>query len=141
MTDFESYINEHGKLIYTNVGVSMLPLLRQGKDLFVITVKKGRCKVGDVVLYRRKYQHVLHRIIAMNENNYVILGDNCIEKEYDIKDSDIVGIMTYFIRNGKVHSVDETCYRLYSFVWLKTSAIRIFIKKTLLFMRKLLKHE
>ena len=72
--DFEKYLDEHGKLTYTNVGVSMLPLLRQGKDLFVLEKKKsGRCNVGDVVLYRRKHQYVLHRIIDVRANDYVII--------------------------------------------------------------------
>ena len=30
------FLEENGKLTYTNVGVSMMPLLRQGKDLFTI---------------------------------------------------------------------------------------------------------
>ena len=108
----------------------MLPLLRQGKDLFFIE-KKGseRCKVGDVVLYRRKRQYVLHRIIEVRPEDYVILGDNCTMKEYGIKDSDILAVMTSFIRNGKEHSVKEIAYKIYSFVWLKTTPIRIFLRR------------
>ena len=108
----------------------MLPLLRQGKDLFFIE-KKGaeRCKVGDVVLYRRKRQYVLHRIIEVRPDDYVILGDNCTLKEYGIKDGDILAVMTSFIRNGREHSVNELAYRVYSFVWLKLAPMRIFLKR------------
>ncbi len=107
----------------------MLPLLRQGRDLFFIE-KKGaeRCKIGDVVLYRRKRQYVLHRVIEVRPEDYVILGDNCAVKEYGIKDSDILAVMTSFIRNGKEHSVKELAYKIYSFVWLKTTPIRIFLR-------------
>ena len=47
------YLEKNGTLTYANVGVSMLPLLRQGRDLFTVR-KKGaeRCRAGDVVLYR-----------------------------------------------------------------------------------------
>ena len=115
----------------------MLPLLRQGKDLFIIEKKSDRrCKVGDIVLYRRRHQYVLHRVVAVNENDYVILGDNCVEKEYGIKDSDILGIMTGFVRNGKEHSVNELCYKLYSFIWLKTSLIRISMRICLSFLKR-----
>lgn len=108
----------------------MLPLLREGKDLFFIE-KKGaeRCRVGDVVLYRRKRQYVLHRVIEVREKDYVILGDNCTAKEYGIQDGDILAIMTSFIRGGREHSVKEFAYRVYSFVWLKITPLRIFLKR------------
>ena len=130
MSSLEKYLSEQGKIISSNVGVSMLPLLREGKDLFFIE-KKGaeRCKVGDVVLYRRKRQYVLHRVIDVREKDYVLLGDNCTSKEYGIKDCDILAVMTSFIRNGREHSVNELVYRVYSFVWLKLAPMRIFLKR------------
>lgn len=129
MSSLEKYLSEHGSVISANVGVSMLPLLREGKDLFFIE-KKGaeRCRVGDVVLYRRKRQYVLHRIIEVRPEDYVILGDNCTAKEYGIKDSDILAVMTSFIRNGREHSVKEIAYRIYSFVWLRIAPMRIFVR-------------
>lgn len=140
--NFEKYLDEHGKLIYTNVGNSMLPLLRQGKDLFIIEKKTtARFKKGDVVLYRRNKKYILHRIIKVRTKDYVILGDNCFEKEYGIKDCDIIGIMTGFVRNGTAHRTNEFSYKVYSFIWLKTAPLRIFIKKSLSSVKRLLKHE
>ena len=145
MTDainFEQYLKENDRLIYTNVGVSMLPLLRQGKDLFILERKKsGRCNVGDVVLYRRRDQYVLHRIIEVKPDDYVIIGDNCTEKEYGITDNNILAVMISFIRNGKNYSVNTFSYRIYSFIWLKTTTMRIFITKMLHVLKRLLKHE
>ena len=140
--NFEEYLNKNGRLIYTNVGVSMLPLLRQGKDLFIIENKsKERFKIGDVVLYRRNKQYVLHRIIEVREKDYVILGDNCVKKEYGIQDCDIIGIMTGFVRNRKEHSINELSYKVYSFIWLKINPLRIFMKQGFLFVKRLLKNE
>lgn len=145
MTDainFEQYFKENDRLIYTNVGVSMLPLLRQGKDLFILERKKSeRCNVGDVVLYRRRDQYVLHRIIEVKPDDYVIIGDNCTEKEYGITDNNILAVMISFIRNGKNYSVNTFSYRIYSFIWLKTITMRIFITKMLHVLKRLLKHE
>ena len=142
---YEEYLNAHGTLTYTNVGVSMLPLLRQGKDLFTVQ-KKGaaRCKPGDVVLYKRPPdQYVLHRVIEVRPDDYVILGDNCISKEYGIADERILGVMTAYVRNGKQHTVDEPLYRLYTWRMLHLIPLRIFWKKTILRLksglRKLLK--
>ncbi len=129
--NYEEYIEKYGSLTYTNVGISMLPLLRQGKDMFILSKRKNeRCKVGDVVLYHRPPSHyVLHRIVEVRENDYVILGDNCINKEYGIKDKDIIAVMTGYIRSGKEHGIDEFGYRLYSFIWLHTASLRIGLKK------------
>ena len=135
---YEEYLEKHGSLTYSNAGISMLPLLRQGRDLFTVR-KKGeeRCKAGDVVLYRRKPdQYVLHRIVEVRPSDYVILGDNCIAREYGITDDDIIGIMTGFVRDGREHSVKETGYRLYTFIWMHTASLRIFLKKCAIRFRR-----
>lgn len=138
--NFEECLSKYGKLIYSNKGTSMLPLLREGKDLFVIEKKSSqRCRRGDVVLFRRGKDYVLHRIVAVRNDDYVILGDNCITYERGIIDNDILGIMTAFVRNGREYSVNNLCYRIYSFIWLNTSAIRILIKKGIHYVRKLCK--
>lgn len=128
---YEQYLETHGSLTYTNMGTSMLPLLRQGRDLFTVKRKdKERCKAGDVVLYRRPPdKYVLHRVVEVRPDDYVILGDNCISKEYGIKDEDILGVMTSFVRDGKPHSVTEPGYQRYTFCIMHTIPLRIGKKK------------
>ena len=130
-SSFAEYLETHETLTYTNVGVSMLPLLHQGRDLFTVR-RKGpeRCKAGDVVLYRRPpNQYVLHRVIEVRPKDYVIMGDNCVTMEYGIRDEDILGIMTGYVRKGKEHSVEERGYRLYSIARMRTIGLRIFLKR------------
>ena len=128
---YEEYMDKYQRLVRTNVGVSMLPLLRQGRDLFIVEKRgPGRLKAGDVVLYRRPPdKYVLHRIIQVREKDYVILGDNCVNREYGITDDDILGVMTGFVRDGKQHTVTERGYRLYRFLWLHGAPVRVFLKK------------
>lgn len=129
---YEAFLEQHGRLTYTNVGVSMLPLLRQGRDLFTVEKKTAdRCQAGDVVLYRRPPdQYVLHRIIEVREEDYVILGDNCVKKETGIRDEDILAVLTGFVRKGKEYTVQDRAYRAYTFLWLHTIPLRFFLKKT-----------
>ena len=127
MSSIEDYLNERGTLTYSNVGVSMMPLLRQGRDLFTVR-KKGpeRCKVGDVVLYKRPPdKYVLHRIVEVRRDSYVILGDNCVNREYGVTDSDILGVMTGYIRDGKEHSVTEQAYLDYTARILRNEKKRV----------------
>ena len=138
---YEEYLEKNGSMTYSNVGVSMMPLLKQGRDLFTVRKKgKKRCKKYDVVLYRRPPdQYVLHRVIEVRENDYVILGDNCINKEYGIKDDDIIGVMTSYVHKGKSHTVKEFGYRLYSHIWVDFTSIRILLKRTKLKAIRLIK--
>ena len=46
---FEEELARKRKLIYTNVGDSMMPLLRQGKDLLIIERPKMRFGVSGSV--------------------------------------------------------------------------------------------
>lgn len=138
--NYEEYLEKNGSLTYTNVGVSMMPLLRQGKDMFIVKKKTERCRVGDVVLYKRPPdKYILHRVIEVRPDSYVILGDNCISKEYGIRDEDIIAVMTGYIRSGKEHSVSERGYRFYSFVRLHTIPVRTGCKKLKLRAKKLVK--
>ena len=83
---FEEQIRKHGYLVYRNVGDSMLPILRQGKDLMVISRKpEDRLKKYDVPLYKRDNgQYVLHRILKVRKNDYIICGDNRTHIERNI---------------------------------------------------------
>lgn len=129
-SSLEEYLKSNGEVTYTNMGVSMMPLLRQGKDVFTLR-RKGteRCRVGDVVLFRRSSgRYVLHRVIEVRPEDYVIMGDNCYRKETGIRDEDILGVMTSFVRDGREHNIKEPVYRLYSFAVLHTLGARILLK-------------
>lgn len=110
----------------------MYPMLKQGRDLFTLKKKTDeRCQKYDVVLYRRpQNQYVLHRIVQVREKDYVILGDNCLNREYGITDEDILGVLTKFVRKGKEYSVDYNGYRLYAKVWYGLYPVRRLLMRT-----------
>ncbi len=123
---YERELAEKGELIYTTTGMSMRPFLRSGQDLMVIEAKKeGRCRVRDVVLYRRDSgKYVLHRIMAVRKDDYVLCGDNCWQLEPGIRDDQILGVLTSVIRQGKRTQVSETGYRMATFAWWLLYPIR-----------------
>ena len=138
----ERYLEEHGSLTYRNTGTSMLPLLKEGRDLFTVTKKgSGRCRKGDVVLYRRGKQLVLHRVVEVREKDYVILGDGCVRRETGVTDDDILGVMTGFVRRGREHRTDEPGYRLYTRLWMAAAPLRIPLQKAVHRLRRMAEKE
>ena len=116
MSDIHSYEEElmlHGKILRTNKGVSMMPLLREGRDVMIIEKKEGRLKKYDAPLYKRDGEYVVHRIVRVRETSYDIIGDNCIKIERGITDEQIIGVLTGVIRNGKTIYADSFKYKLY----------------------------
>lgn len=125
---YEDYLARYGSLTYTNVGTSMLPLLREGRDLFTVVPKEGRCRVGDVVLHRRPPSRwVLHRVVAVLPDGYLMLGDNCVARER-VAEDDAIAVMTGFVRGGRDHSVDELGYRAYTWAVLHGERPRILLR-------------
>ena len=125
---FEEQLAQNGKLIYTNKGDSMMPLIKQDRDLLIIEPAIGRLKKYDVPLYKRDSgQYVLHRILKVREDDYVICGDNRWVKEYGIQDRHIIGVLTAVVRDGKEISVNNWKYKLYVHLWCDMFPIRAFI--------------
>lgn len=116
---FEKVLATHGVLICGNVGDSMMPLLKQGRDKMVIVPKPtGRLKKHDVPLYRRDNgQYVLHRIVEVSDNGYVMLGDNRWTLERGITDQHIVGVLSAVVRKGETVPVTSRQYRCYVQLW------------------------
>jgi len=136
----EEELKKHGRLIYTNIGDSMKPYIRQGKDLLVIDRPKEwdslpensltlKLNKYDVPLYKRKEGsvYVLHRVLAVRDKDYVICGDNRRHREYGINDSNIIGVLTAVIRNGREIQVTDIRYRCYVHIWCDFFYVRAFI--------------
>lgn len=139
---FEQELDRKGTITYTCRGVSMLHLLRQQKDLFIITKRQGRCRKYDVALYKRADgAYVLHRIIKVLPDGYVFLGDNCLNKEYGITDQDVLGVMTSFVRDGKEYAADAGGCLLYAKVWYMLYPVRRLWKLLKLKIRRIGGHR
>lgn len=98
-------------------GISMLPMLKQGRDTVTLTAVTKPLKKYDIPLYRRDNgKYVLHRIIKIGES-FTCIGDNQFTAEQDIKKEQIIAIVSAFTRNGKEYSVDNLCYKIYCRFW------------------------
>ncbi|MBO4433396.1 MAG: S24/S26 family peptidase [Clostridia bacterium] len=118
---FEEILNRDGRLVYTNVGISMMPLIREGRDIIVIE----KCDVSalkkyDAVLFKRENvkgrgRYVLHRILkVLPDNNFYIVGDHDTSGE-TVNAGQILGVLTDILRDGKKYDFGSFGYKAYIF--------------------------
>ena len=116
MTSLEEILQKDGKLIYRTKGVSMEPMLRQNRDLVEIRVPALRLKKYDVALYKRGSSYVLHRVMKVLPDGYLIRGDNTYHPE-KVPEEAVLGVLARFVRKGKTWEVTNPCYQLYVRMW------------------------
>ena len=111
--EIKKVLSEDGVFVSTTSGVSMYPLLRHRRDTIIVTPAAERLKKYDVALYQRGESYVLHRVIKVLPDSYIIRGDNCILLEH-VKDEEILGKLTGIYRAEKEVNMQGGGYKLYS---------------------------
>ena len=93
LDNFKEILDKEGELFYTNVGFSMYPLIREREDILHIK-KSDIYKKGDIVLYYSSSdKYVLHRIIKIKKDKYILAGDYNYFKDKPITRDQILGIL------------------------------------------------
>ena len=106
-------------------GISMLPMLVQGRDSVVLSPVTGRLKKYDIPLYRRESgAYVLHRIVKIRGDTYTCIGDNQYKTEPGVSHESVLAVVSEFTRNGKTKSVKSFSYRAYCRIWHYTRFFR-----------------
>lgn len=134
---FEELLDKQGYLVYTSVGISMLPLIRQCRDLVEIRPKDPdkRCKRYDVVLFKSGDKYILHRVLKVRNKDYIICGDHNIWCEKGITDQQILGVMTRIRRDGKLITPDNSFYKFYVHLWCDFYPVRAAILYCMMIVR------
>ena len=100
---FEDVLNKDNELFFTNVGYSMYPLIREREDILHI-VKSDEFKKGDILLYKSNVDHyVLHRLLKIKKDKYILAGDYNYFKDQPINKEQILGkLIEIKKKDGKV---------------------------------------
>jgi len=99
--DIRKILDENGVYVSKTVGNSMEPMLVEGRDTVIVKKPVFPLKKFDIPVYVRKDHYTMHRIVKVTKSGYVICGDNRPDKEYDITDDKIVGILDGFYQGDK----------------------------------------
>ena len=139
-------LGEGKSVCFTPTGASMMPLLRHNMDSVVLSPAHDTLAIYDIALYQRDNgDYVLHRMVGTSviagesSVTYTMLGDNQFAKEYGIRDDQIIGVVTEFTRDGRVHKVDEIGYKAYCRVWYHSRQFRYFLKRVKRKLRSIMK--
>lgn len=104
-------------------GVSMMPLIVQGKDSVVLKRRVGNeiqpVNKHDIAFYRRDSgQFVLHRVMRISRNgNYTMCGDNQVALEKNVRPDQIIGYVDRIYKEDKLLSFNSIRYKIYVLFW------------------------
>lgn len=112
---FREILEKQGFLVQPFRGVSMMPLLRQGRDAVRLVRPQKPLKKRDIVLFERPSgQLVLHRIIRIRNGQYYIRGDNCVGCE-KVQAGQILCVAEGIYRDGVYLPVTKLSVRWHGF--------------------------
>lgn len=114
----EEVLENEGVYISTTVGMSMYPMLRNRRDTIIIRPCNRKLKKYEIALYKRGEKYILHRVVKVLPDSYVICGDNCRWKEYGIQEDQITGVLWEFYRDGKKVKLNGIIYQIYARIWV-----------------------
>jgi hypothetical protein len=104
-------------------------MLKNRRDTIVVLPKSARLKPLDVALYKRGEAYVLHRVLSVKEDGYIIRGDNCYADE-DIPEDAVIGVLSEFFRKGKHFYCTDEKYLKYAQKRVKNYKTRRFFVLT-----------
>lgn len=137
-SNLKELLAKDGTVAFTTSGVSMWPLFRHRRDTIIVTKRQNRLKKYDIALFQVNNKYILHRVVKVLDHSYIICGDNCLTKEYGIKDEQILGYVTQFYRGNRLISCNNFWYRLYVYIWVNLYPIRALIKKSKIWIKKII---
>jgi len=114
-----------GKYTSLTSGRSMWPLIHHQRDNIIVIKPEGRLKKHDIALYEKNGRYIMHRVVEVYDDHYIIIGDNCIAKQY-VTDDRICGVLAGFYKNGKryVDCKDGRAQKIYAKIWTSLYPVR-----------------
>ena len=126
---FKEQLSQGKSICFSPKGISMLPMLRQGKDTVTLSLPSQKLKKYDIPLYQRDDgKYILHRIVSAGDD-YTCIGDNQFTYEYGIRPEQIIAVVTSFSRGKKEHAVNTLTYKIYCRLWHYSRPLRHFWRR------------
>lgn len=133
---FRERLEAGQKVRFSPRGISMLPMLRQGRDCVILSPVPEKLKKYDLPLYRRDDgKYVLHRVVKVDET-YTCIGDNQFVYEPGLRHDQMIAVVSAFCRDEKQYSISHTGYRIYCRLWYYSRPVRHFCRRAIGWIRR-----
>ncbi len=119
--DISKFLGEGKEVRLNPKGNSMLPFIRPGKDS-IILAKREDVFVGDIVFANVEDKYVVHRVIEVNKDAVVLMGDGNLKAVEKCTKADILGTVRTIIRSGTKHKTPGKAV-----VWRKLKPVRRYL--------------
>lgn len=114
------------KVSFKVKGNSMLPFFRDTKTLIELK-KTNTYKKYDVILFKLENKYYVHRIIKINEDRIICMGDALTSKEIINESNIIARVISY--QNKKLINTNSKKYKIRVTLWMLLRPIRRLIVK------------
>lgn len=106
-------------------GGSMTPFLIHRRDTVYLSKVKRPLKKGDMILYRRDSgAYVLHRICAVREGAFDLVGDAQTAIESGIRPDQVLALVTAVRRKGRLLKSGSFWWLFFEKVWIGMIPLR-----------------
>ncbi len=97
--EIERLLGEGSEVRFRIHGFSMRPLLRNGRDTVVVAPRgEAPLRVLDIVLFRYRGRHVLHRIVRIEGDRLTLAGDGNYRIREQCSAADVAGVVRRVVR-------------------------------------------
>lgn len=128
MNDIRGIISEGASVTLRCKGNSMNPFLVSGRDSLVLSPFSDSDIVpGAAVLGREVHGvYLMHRIVEVHEDYVLLNGDgNWQDSREKVMKSEIIALLSGYVRKEKEGSVNSKAWRTYSTFWRIAASVRI----------------
>jgi signal peptidase I len=97
-------LRSSGKLRLRVTGWSMLPTVMPGDTLVIDRIPSDAVSEGDIVLFGRDRRFFVHRVVSASRPQgagFVTRGDAMPAPDPPVAESDLLGRVSFIVRNGK----------------------------------------
>ena len=118
--EIERLLGEGSEVRFRIHGFSMRPLLRNGRDTVVVAPRgEAPLRVLDIVLFRYRGRHVLHRIVRIEGDRLTLAGDGNYRIREQCSAADVAGVVRRVVRpSGREIDCASPAWRRMSRCWL-----------------------
>lgn len=119
LKEADTYLKKGKKVSLYVRGTSMMPFLKEGDEVVLVSPYRTSVRKGNIVLaHTLHYGYVLHRVIGRKKDLLVLAGDANARRTETVVNREVLGVVEEAYRNGSELHINGLLKRLASLVWI-----------------------